>query len=227
MVTLLITSFLLIAGITYALYLWQRPSSKEGAEALLPPPPGVSLFGDDAAEPSPRELADGKAVEDEERRALISRAEEGDRAALEGAHAAGDAALYDEVLNALVERADSDKNLLSLVSYVSRSDAGLKVNRRLAEKFIESWKGAPDRTSTMKMLHVAAGANDAGLYQAAIETAYQFWRDRRLTGISADELRQLMEGEFWLLAPEVRNSGAGFVLKRTLARLRKQPVNRK
>jgi hypothetical protein len=43
-----------------------------------------------------------------------------------------------------------------------------------------------------------------------------------LTGISADELRQLIEGEFWLLAPEVRNSGAGFLLKRTLARLRKQ-----
>ena len=227
MVTLLITSFLLLAGITYAVYLWQRPSSKEGAPILLQPPPGrVSLFGDEEAEPAPRELSDGKTAEEEERRALLARAATGDKGALEEAHAAGNIALYDEVLNALVERADSDKSLLALVSYVSRSDARLKVNRRLAEKFMENWKGAPDRATTMKMLHVAALANDAGLYETAIETVYQFWRDRRLTGISADELRQLMEGEFWLLAPEVRNSGAGFVLKRTLARLRKQLVNR-
>ncbi len=223
MVTLLITSFLLIAGITYALYLWQRPSTKGTVEALLPPPPGgVSLFGDDPGEPAPRELTDGKNVQEEERRALLSRAEAGDKEALE--EAVRDVALYDEVLNALVERADSDQKLLALASHISRSDARLRVNRRLAERFIESYKRAPDRATTMKMLHVAAHANDAGVYQMAIETAYQFWRDRRLTGISADELRQLVEGEFWLLAPEVRNSGAGFLLKRTLARLRRQLV---
>ena len=58
------------------------------------------------------------------------------------------------------------------------------------------------------MLHVAALADDANIYQAAIETAYQFWRDQKLTGILADELRQLMESEFWILSPAVRNSGA-------------------
>ena len=225
MVTLLITSFLLLAGITYALYLWQRPSSKGGAEALLPPPPGrgVSLFGDDpAAEPAPRELTDGESIAEEERRALLERAAGGDKSVLE--EAVEDAALYDEALNALVERADSDQKLLALASHISRGDARLRVNRRLAERFIESYGRAPDRATTMKMLHVAARTNDAGVYQTAIETAYQFWRDRRLTGISADELRQLVEGEFWLLAPEVRNSGAGFLLKRTLARLRRQLV---
>ncbi len=225
MVTLLITSFLLLAGITYAVYLWQRPSSTESTEALLPPPRGGGLFTDELSEPLPqRELTEGNGLSEDERRALLSRAEAGDKKALDDARATEDAALYDEVLNTLTERADSDKSLLALVSYVARSDTSLSVNRRLAERFIESWKGAPDRATTMKMLHVAASAGDAGLYQTAIETAYQFWRDRRLTGISADELRQLIEGEFWLLAPEVRNSGAGFLLKRTLARLRKQLV---
>lgn len=226
MVTLLITSFLLIAGITYALYLWQRPSSKGTAEALLPPPAGgVSLFGDDPGEePQPRELTDGKRVDEEERRALLVRAAAGEHSALEEAQATGDPVFYDEVLNVLVERADSDPKLLALVSHISRSDGHLRISRRLAERFIESYERAPDRAATMKMLHVAALTNDAGVYQAAIETASQFWRDRRLTGISADELRQLVEGEFWLLAPEVRNSGAGFLLKRTLARLRRQLV---
>lgn len=223
MVTLLVTSFLLIAGITYALYLWQRPPSKGTAEALLPPPPGgVSLFGDDPGEPAPRELADGKTVRGEERRALLARAEAGDKSALD--EAAVDPALYDEVLNALVERADSDKNLLALVSHVSRGGERMRISRRLAERFVESYRRAPDRATTMKVLHVAARANDAGVYQAAAETAYRFWRDGRLAGVSADELRQLVEGEFWLLAPEVRSSGAGFLLKRTLARIRRQLV---
>jgi hypothetical protein len=224
MVTLLITSFLLLAGITYAVYLWQRPSSKEGAEALLPPPGAAGLFSEDPGEPAPRELADGKNPGEDERRELLSRAEAGEKQALDDARALNDAALYDAVLNVLTERADSDKSLLALASYVARSDGRLGVNRRLAERFIESYGRAPDRQTTMKMLHVAAGANDAGLYQRAVETAYQHWRDRRLNGVSADELRQLVEGEFWLLAPEARNSGAGFLLKRTLARLRKQLV---
>lgn len=224
MVTLLITSFLILAGITYAIYLWQRPASHEEAEFQLPPPQRArGLFDDDGLEdPLPRQLPGKRIVAGEERQALLARAAAGDKEALTEAQATGDGALYEEVLNTLVERADSDKGLLALVSYIARSDARLRVNRRLAEKFIESWKMAPDRNSTAKMLHVAALSGDANIYQTAIETAYHFWRDGRLTGISADELRQLIEGEFWILAPEVRSSGAGFVLKRKLAQLRRK-----
>ena len=161
-------------------------------------------------------------IADERRRLLLERAATGDRAALEEAHFTNDVALYDEVLDTLAERADSNAGLLALVSFIARSDQRLRVNDHLAEKFIESWKSSPDRNSTAKMLHVAALADDARLYQSATETAYQFWRDRKFSGISADELRQLVESEFWILSPAVRNSGAGFVLKRRLAALRRQ-----
>ncbi len=225
MVTFLITSFFLLAGITYAIYLWQRPSSNQEVEFILPPPRAAGLFDDQGLnEPPPRELSGKGPVADEQRQALLARAAAGDKEALRDAHAIPNAALYDEVLNRLVERADSDKSLLALASYITRSDARLRVNSYLAEGFIASWKTTPDRNSTAKMLHIAALANDANIYQTAIETAYQFWRMRRLTGISADELRQLIESEFWILAPEVRNSGAGFVLKRKLAQLRRQLV---
>jgi hypothetical protein len=223
MVTLLITSFLLLAGITYVIYLWQRPSSNRDAEYSLPPH-AVGLFEEKALKESApaRELPSGNTIADEQRRALLSRAASGDKEALRDANATNDAALYDEVLNTLVEHADVDAKVLSLVSYIVRSDAHLRVNNRLAEKFIENWKTQPDRNSTAKMLHVAALADDASVYQKAIETAYEFWRDRRLQQISADELRQLIESEFWILAPTTRNSGAGFMLKRTLAGLRRQ-----
>jgi hypothetical protein len=225
MVTLLITSFFLLAGITYVIYLWQRPSSNQQAEFNFPPPRAVGLFDDNGlSEPPPRELSSGDDVAEEDRQALLARAAAGDKEALRDALASPDAGIYDEVLNKLVERAHSDMAVLALASYITRSDAHLRINNRLAEKFIESWKSVPDRNSTAKMLHVAALAGDAGLYQTAIETAYQFWRERRLTGISADELRQLIESEFWILAPPVRNSGAGFVLKRKLAQLRRHLV---
>ena len=226
MVTLLITSFLLLAGITYAIYLWQRPSSNEEAEFILPPTRVRGLFDDDGInEQSLRQLAGGEVIAAaEQRRALLERAAAGDKEALPLAQAARDAALYDEVLNKLVERAGSEKGLLALCSYIARSDAHLRVNNLLAERFIESWRRAPDRNSTAKMLHVAALSGDANIYQTAIETSYQLWRDRKLTGVKADELRQLIESEFWILAPAVRNSGAGFVLKRKLAQLRRQLV---
>lgn len=225
MVTLLITSFFLLAGITYVIYLWQRPSSNQQAELNFPPPRAVGLFDDNNSYEPPRELLSGEDFAEEERQALLERAAAGDKEALLDAHALPDAGVYDEVLNKLIESAHSDKALLALASYITRSDAHLRINNRLAEKFIESWKRAPDRNSTAKMLHVASLASDASIYQTAIETAYKFWREQRLTGISADELRQLIESEFWILAPPVRNSGAGFVLKRKLAQLRRQLVS--
>lgn len=222
MVTLLITAFLLLAGISYVIYLWQRPSSTRGAEFQLAPPRAVRLFDELNSNEAPLALPSGEENSAEHRQSLLTRAAEGDKETLLEASATDDAALYDEILNALVERAGSDQQLLALVSYIVRSDATLRVNKLLAEKFIASWKSSPDRNSTAKMLHIAALADDANIYQTAIETAHQFWRDRKLTDISADELRQLFESEFWLLAPATRNSGAGFLLKRKLAHLRRQ-----
>jgi hypothetical protein len=225
MVTVLITSFLLLAAIIYAVYWWQQtPSSRSASEDhLLPPQPGWSgLFAEDAA--SQKQLAtDAESALNEEARAAIRvRVAQGERSALEEARATGDAALYDEVLNALLERADSDKRLLALVSYMTRLEPPLPVNRRLAEKFMESWKAAPDRGSTAKMLHIVALANDASLYRRAIETALEFWRKGEIANLSSEELRSLSESEYWILSQSERSSGQGFLLKLKLAALRRE-----
>lgn len=228
MVTVLVTSFLLLAAISYALYCRRRAVSKEDAadRSLIPPPRFGGLFGSDAAVDAiyaPRaSRVETSGITSQQRATLRERAAQGDRAALIDAQASMDAALYDELLNALVVRADSGKKLLALVSYITRHDA-LRVNGRLAEAFIESWKTtAPDRSSTAMMLHVAALGDDAALYRQAVETALQYWRERRIPNLSAEELRALAESEYWLLSAGVRSSGAGFVLKRKLAGLRRE-----
>lgn len=222
MVTVLVTSFLLFAAISYAIYWWQRSSSSENAERILPPSRMGGLFGElNPADEAALLAAEKEANRSAERSRLLSRAAEGDKKALAEAQAMDDAGLYDEVLDALTEHADSDQRLLSLVSYIARSE-GLRVNQKLSAKFIESWKRSPDRSTTAKMLHVVALSGDAGLYQRAIETAAQFLRDGRVPSLDANELRQLVESEYWILPAESRNSGAGFVLKRRLASLRRE-----
>lgn len=226
MVTVLITSFLLLAAISFAIYYWQRPSPKKDAAYALPPPPQpyASLFGEGKMEDVPALNAGSKisALTAEQRQALLERAAQGEREALREAHATGDKSLYDEVLNTLIERAESEKAVFALVSYIARSSGDLRVNAKLAERFMEGWKASPSRNNTAEMIHIAALSDDAAIYQKAIETAVRFWREGRLGFMSAEELRALIEGEYWLLAASVRSSGAGFVLKWKLAAVRRE-----
>lgn len=224
MVTILITSFFILAFLAIAIYFWQKPASLPEAETALRPPPGRGLFIDGT--PHGQELAkaeaDSKATANAlaQRTELVARAKDGEKPTLLEARNTQDVELYEEALNVLVAGADSDPKLLSLVSYVTRHE--LRVNRKLAEGVIDSYKRAPDRSSTAKMLHVAALSDDAAVYQSAVETALESWRERRLSEISAPELRSILEGEFWILSSPTRSSGAGFLLKQTLAEARRE-----
>jgi len=91
-----------------------------------------------------------------------------------------------------------------------------------AREFIESWKQSPDRTSTATMLHLAADTDDAETYNNAAELALNSWQDGRLPDVSAAELHNLLNSEYWLLSSHTRSSGAGFILKRTLSRARRE-----
>ena len=96
-------------------------------------------------------------------------------------------------------------------------DDNRAAKKQLAEQFIEAWQVSPDRASTAKMLHLAALSDDADTYCNAIETALRVFRNGGIPDLSAAELQELFNSEFWLLSSSTRNSGAGFVLKRTLS----------
>jgi hypothetical protein len=225
MVTFLITSFFILAFLAIAIYFWQKPASFQEPEALRPPP-GRGLFIDSA--PDGRDTAQAKAQAELEaaeqaarqRAELLQRAKVGEKATLQEARYTADSDLYEETLNLLVADADSDPKLLSLISYVTRHE--LRVNDKLAGRVIDAYKNAPDRSATPKMLHIAALSDDAVVYQRAVETALEIWRKGRLSEISAQELRSILEGEFWILSSPTRSSGAGFLLKRTLANARRE-----
>ena len=97
-----------------------------------------------------------------------------------------------------------------------------EAKKALAEEFIAAWEVSPDRVSTAKMLHLAALADDADLFRTAVETALSVWQRGSIPDLSAAELQTLFNSEFWILSSAVRSSGAGFVLKRTLSRAKRE-----
>jgi len=218
MFTFLVTTVIIVI-IGIAVYFWQKPVPND-TENILPPQPNArGLFAEDpSASAVDRERLAIAARQQAEQ--LIAKARAGDRTALGEAHQSGDAGLYDRVLTEFLQRFESDAQILSLTSYVVRHE--LPVNRDLAEAGIESWSSAPDRSGTARALHLAALTDDANTYQEMVERALELWRARKLADISPLELRTLFDGEFWVLSSRTRSSGAGFVLKRTLASARRE-----
>ncbi len=218
MVTLFITSLVILGLLAVVVYFWQKPTNSTETEFLPTHPSSRGLFAPDDAEIEPK-TESSRTLPDDQRVEILSRAHAGSNSALKDADASGDAAFYEEVLTSLVAVSEGPK-LLSLVSFVSRNN--LTVNTRLAEECLAAWKNAPTRNSTAEMLHVAALANDARMYETAVEATLRRWREGALGDVSAEELKSLIDGEFWILSSNERSSGAGFLLKRTLANARRE-----
>lgn len=219
MVTLLFIALALLTVIGIGLYFWQK-STPDDSQLVLPPLPDArGLFGDSSFI-TEEDMKMAIVVQEAERSALMARAQNDERSALEEAHQTKDAALYGQVLTEILRHADSDAKLLSLMSYVTKNE--LPVNAELAAAVVASWQKSPDRSGTSKALHFAALSDDANVYQDAVEQALQFWREGKLSNVSAIELRALFDGEFWILSSRTRSSGAGFVLKRTLDSARRE-----
>ena len=219
MLFLFITAFAIIFIAGIGLYFWQKSMPETSAQALPSPPDLHGLFEERAMSRETQNQLSAAAKEEEKSR-LLELAKRGERSALDEAHATGEADLYDHALSELVTQADTESKLLSLASHVTRNE--LPVNAPLAKAMIASWRAAPDRNRTAKALHFAALSDDAALYRESIEDALQLWREGKLAEVMPAELRSLFDGEFWILSSRSRSSGAGFVLKQTLADARRE-----
>ncbi len=225
MVTALIIASLSLAAATIAIYRRQRMPRDKEARWTIPPEGSHGLFGEvDAQDTGPEApgRADTKLVGPERRVSLLQRASQGDTSTLREAHESQDPALYADVLDALVAWASGrSENLELLVSEIVNSKQ-LRANTRLAERLIEETRLSPDNRSTARMLHIAALSDDVATYQKAVDQAIYSWREAGAPHWSAEELQRLVESEYWVIAPAVRSSGAGFALRSRLAGIRRE-----
>ncbi|HJQ24168.1 MAG TPA: hypothetical protein VKA60_09660 [Blastocatellia bacterium] len=200
------------AALAFAVYRQQRALPERRERAELPRQP-VTLFADESG------ASDAVAEPPMTEASLIDRARQGDCTSLQEAR--HEAPLYQVVLNALIDWCERQGDTAALVRHLARSD-DLRANTRLAERVIAAWQAAPDRRSTVDMLHVAALADDANTYRRAVDLAIEGFKNGRLRSFAADELLALFESQFWALNSEAQRGGDGFALKQRLAEARRE-----
>jgi hypothetical protein len=220
MIVIIAISFFVILVAAFGAY---RRRLRLGAtgDRQLAPSRFEGLFAHQVSALEPAEL--GNAVNASAARTeLIERSRGGDQETLSEANSTGDAVLYGEVLDGLIEAtAGSQESFAALLSRISKSNE-LRANKRLAQLSIDSWKTSPDRRSTAQMLHIAALSDDSTVYEQAVELVFEYWQRGSLEQYSGEELVALFESQYWILAPEARRGGAGFALKRRLAGIRRE-----
>ena len=220
----LIISVLLLALIAFVFSRRPRKLSSEDRPDYFAPPHARGLFSEPNSIGTKAGLTSAEANHQAatQRAALMARAAAGDQTSLTEAHASGDKVLYGEVLDTLVEQAsENDESLRALASHIAQQGE-LRANVKLASALIEIWQRSPNKRLLIEMLHVAALADNGVIYQRATEAALQVWRDGRVPQVTAQELYALIENQYWMLASEVKRSGAGFVLKRMLVSVRRE-----
>jgi hypothetical protein len=212
-------TLLLLAAIAYTIYRKQRQYGATPERELYPAPPR-SLFpeGGEAAPDAPP--APARRSETDARAALVERASRGDLDALAEARRGGGAEVYRETLAALTRWAQaSDENLRALAARVA-SDETLRGSVELSRAYSRLWESAPDPASTARALHLAALSDDAAEYGRVMEVAVGLRRAGRAPVAGDEELRALLDSEYWVMSSEARASGAAFVVKQQLAVLR-------
>ena len=219
MIAIIVIALLALIGAVFTIYSRQRRSLARSEQPVIPAPRFEGLFDHSDA---PLSVEEERRRLESEWQTVVVRAKNGDLNALTRAHSSHSPELYAATLDSLVEWASvRQENLAALVSRVSKSN-GLRANKKLAQLLIETWKAAPDRRSTIEMVHIAALSDDAETYEQAVEKVVELWRSGRLTGFSLEELSELFISQYWLIEPQARQGGRGFALKRRLLRVRRE-----
>lgn len=218
---LIISIFLLVAA-SLAIYRTKRRSLNGTVDNDFLPRPARGLFDEthgsavfsDAARAKLDSSADVTAR-------LREQAREGRLETLGEARSSGDSKLYDEVLTALVTRDATIDNVLSVASHVAGSES-LRANEVLANALLLAWKLTPEKVPLTRLLRVAALSDDADVFRRIVGEVLEVWERGRVPGKTAEDLRQLFDGESWVLSAEARRSGAGFLLNQELAGARRR-----
>jgi hypothetical protein len=208
MTAILLISLLIFLASALIISRWQRkPSFRDSETHYLA---GRTLF----------EGKESQEVEPDARAMIVARADAGDIDTLRDSHGSQ---LYGEVLDRLLEWARSDvggERLTKITSFILASDR-LRANPALAELFRDRWLSSPSAPALPQVLRIAALSDDAGSFERSTEAAVACWRQGQLP-MTANELRTLIDSEYWVLSDAARRSGKGNVLKLTLSRVHRE-----
>src|SRR5437870_645372 len=121
MLAIIVISLLVLIGAALSVFLWQRTLPGTREDHNLEPPHFGGLFDERGSERA--QVGGGEKGIAGVRAALLERARRGELEALSEALTGGDAEMYGEVLDALVDSVSGrQKEFLALVSHISKSN---------------------------------------------------------------------------------------------------------
>ena len=216
--TILILITAIAVAVTIPIYLRRQKTLPPGAEtpAQFQTIQYQSLFA-----PSDEEIRVQEAEEKAKQREMLlqkilAKAETSDFTALIEAEDFG-GEFYERVLKELVFRCDAEK-FASLSLFVEENK--LRTNAEFIKRFQSFGENSPNKKDLIRLLHFAALSGSAEIFSAMLEDAINI--SRGLKDFSQTDLFQLAESEFWLLPQTEKASGAAFLLKQKLAKLRSE-----
>jgi hypothetical protein len=205
------------AAVTALIFLRRQkllPPSTENPAQFQPLIQYQSIFAPSEAELRAFEAEDKAKQRETLRQKILAKAESADFDALIEARVF-ETAFCDRILKELTLRCDSEK-FVSLCSFVEENE--LRTNAEFIRRFQSFAENSPRRKDLIRLLHFAALSGSAEIFSATVEAASIFSRDSR--DFTQTDLIQLAESQFWLLPAAEKTSGAGFLLKQKLAKLR-------
>ncbi|HEX8737845.1 MAG TPA: hypothetical protein VF721_21115 [Pyrinomonadaceae bacterium] len=175
-----------------------------------------SIFAPSEEEIRAQQAEDEAGLREMLRQKILAKAETSDFTALIEAKDYGDE-FYELVLKELVFRCDAER-FAALSSFIDENK--LRTNAEFIERFQAFGENFAGKKDLIRLLHFAALSGSAEIFAATVETAIKI--SRGLKDFTQTDLFQLAESEFWLLPQTEKASGAGFVLKQKLAKLRSE-----
>ena len=213
----LFISLFLLAAVGIGLWFATKPRRISTAlpnNTFAETPPGRALFANEEAA-AEFAAAEAERLAAEARAALLLRAHSGDVSVL--VEVQTDAALYRAALDALTDQANDEVALQGLTQVVLQQADGMATPRLAQAVMARSASFAFN-----DVLRVAALSGDAACYQQAVEAVLTNWQAGELPRLTAAQLSESIESEYWLLSSEARASGAGFMLKQKLVAVRRE-----
>jgi hypothetical protein len=216
--------FVLLSAVAAAAVISIFRKSEKSLPPLSQTPPEFqpiqykSIFAPSDEEIRAFEAEDEAKQREQLRQKILARAEAGDFDALSEAKDF-EIELYDRVLTELVLRVDAEK-FVALGAFVEAGE--LPANQALVERFQEVLKTSGVKKDAIRLLHFAALSGRAQVFFDSVEIVVQLSREDRVRDFTQTDLIHLAESQFWLLPPAEKTSGAGFLLKQKLAKLRSE-----
>ena len=107
---------------------------------------------------------------------------------------------------------------------IDRQESLKQTEEKLAkfDRLRQDWANSPNKIGTIELLYQASALGQGELYWDTCERVLAVFRAGVISGLSADDLAQMLESHFWLLPDDERPPGVSFLLQEEIAGLRRE-----